>query len=363
MPEPTTESIVAAAVASADFPDATPAVETDAPETDATVEEPAAAAAVVEGAPAVKEGETVVPPVAEEDDDPELTKLLEEYGIKKPAKDVKDNRMPYSRVRKITGKLVKGIHEKHTAALAERDGKFTAVEARIKNYEAADGLAKTDPKRYVGILAAMYPEQWGPYATMTPAAVKAEVKEVKAAAQEPIPGPDWKFDDGSVGYSPAQQEKREKWLMNQAKADALAEMEERYGKRLAPLEQRIKDEAANAEQLPRIQQQLARATATWGELFTAEYKKDKDSDILKAMAADPTLTFDAACAQVLLPRQKAALQAEREKMRTEVLAELAKRPAAATGAPLAQERAPVDPKKDMTTEDIVRAAMAAAGLK
>src|SRR5712691_4971032 len=44
-----------------------------------------------------------------DDDDPELTKILEEHGLKATPKGQRENRLPYSRVRKIVANAIKKI--------------------------------------------------------------------------------------------------------------------------------------------------------------------------------------------------------------------------------------------------------------
>ena len=291
-----------------------------------------------------KEGEK---PKADDDDDPELTKLLEEYGIKRAGGVQQDSRMPYSRVRKVTGKIVKTLHEKHVAALAEREAKITAAEKELKPFRDMDTLIKTDPDRYMGILSVLHPEKYKKY--LTPAEVKAEVKEVKAAAAVPIPGPDIKYDDGTVGFSPEQMDKRDEWLVNKAKSDALTEMTTRF----KPLEDRFRADETNAELRPKVMAQVERMVGIWGEDFRAEFNKGSESEIIKLLKVTPGLTFDAACAQVLLPRRTKALTADREKMRTELIAEMNKRPAGAARTTPAQSRETRPTNVDRTTEDIV----------
>ncbi len=353
-----TESIVAGALKDADLPTDPNEIVSDADEVhevpEAEVEEVEGEKPVVEA----KDGEKkVVDPDA--DDDPELTKLMEEYGIKRPTKEQKDNRIPYSRQRKIIGKMVKGIHAKHQADIAAKDKTAADVAARIRDFEAADNLSKTDPDRYIATLAVLYPDK---YQRFTKAEAKAEIKEVVAASKEPIPGPDLKYSDGTVGYSPEQLDKRDEWLVNKAKADTIAALEGR----LAPIEKERQARDFQAETAPKIATLLNRMKDLWGDMFVEEYKKDKDSEILKVMTAEK-ISLEAACTKVLLPRKLAAAQSDKEKLRAEILDEMekkgAKRAAAASKITPSQTKREESGDEERSTEDVVRAAMAAAGMK
>jgi hypothetical protein len=359
----TTESLVAAAVREADFP-------SDPSDRVADVGEPAV------GSPpdSSPEPESLEPERLAEraatpdtDEDPDLTAIMKGYGIDWSNHVQQDNRMPYSRHRKVLAKTVRQVHAKVQELLGTHTGKLTAAEARLKNFEAADTLVQTDPERYINVLAAMYPEQYGRFTHQSDARPDAaNDAATRAATTESIPRPDVQFEDGSVGYSPEQQDRRELWLVNKAKTDALAEVTELFSKRFAPLEDRLKAEQAHAEYAPRVKAQLDHAVATWGEAFTAEYQKGNASEIIqvlhKADAAGIPLTFEAACTQVLLPRLQHANVADREKMRTELLGELSKRPGAARlSAPSATKPDVSDTNR--TTQDIVREAMAAAQMR
>lgn len=365
MPEElkTTEELITAAMADAQIPIGDEPVEMVDPDDEPeVVAEAAKEPAKVEEKEAVVEGEKKGDPL-DADDDPELTKLLEEYGIKRAGKVQNDNRLSYSRIRKITGKIVKTIHAKNKADLDERDSKYKTLEDKLKPYEVTDALIQSDPDRYVGILAAIHPDKYKKF--LTP----AEVKEVKAAVkvtEDPIPGPDQKFSDGTVGYSPEQMEKRENWLVAKAKTDAVAEMETRF----KPILDAHQAKEVHNQMEPGIRAQLNRLKETWGELFVEEYKKDKDSDIIKLMrqmdAQGTPITMDAAATQILLPRklaaEKAGLTPDREKMRAEILAEIEKAPAAAQRTTPGQTKQ-IQNVESMTTEEIIRSAMLANGLK
>src|SRR5438445_13389701 len=115
MPEldPITAAIEASvSAASSDEP--TETVVEDAPETPEVVVEEGVTAEVVE-------------PVVEVD---ELTKELEGLGLKAPKVGERENRLPYSRVKKIVENARKKQIEAHTAALKVEADRYAKAEER-----------------------------------------------------------------------------------------------------------------------------------------------------------------------------------------------------------------------------------------
>src|SRR5438067_2609456 len=105
--------------------------------------------------------QTADPTVAQKpvDDDPELTKLLEDNGIK--ASTARENRIPYSRVRKIIGNALKKNSETHQTTLTQRDTELTTVKTRAAEADRWDNLIATDPDRTMQLLATLHPEKYG----------------------------------------------------------------------------------------------------------------------------------------------------------------------------------------------------------
>ena len=129
MPEldPITAAIESS-VQSAREPDTTEVVDeggTETPET-AVVEEVSPSAAVVE------------------DVDP-LTKELEDLGLKEPKAGERENRLPYSRVKKIVENARKKQVEAHAAALKVETDRYAQAQEKLKNMDAVDRLIDGDP--------------------------------------------------------------------------------------------------------------------------------------------------------------------------------------------------------------------------
>ncbi len=322
---------------------------------DTPVEAPEAPVEAVEAA-----GDTPVTPdtpvAAIEPDD--LTKELEAAGIK-ALTGQRENRIPYSRVKKIIENSRKTLAETHEKALKEREERLTKAEERSKHMDAVDRLINEDADKYMSLLAQVNPK----YARFIQQGVVPPVAP-KEEYQEPAPGPDATFADGTKGYSAEGLEKLRAWDRQQA----IKEATKLFNARLEPIEkdrqareqrerqQRDADDY-RAKQIPVVKNQIAVAQKTWGKLFEDDYNRQHEdkSEILHFLRANPTVPFDAAVAQVLLPK----LQANRDTMRSDLLKEINGRPAAAVKAPVPAVLAGDTGGGRRSTEDVIRASIAA----
>jgi hypothetical protein len=209
---------------------------------------------------------------------------------------------------------------------------------------------------------------------------KADSPSEATTALGPRPETDIVFEDKTRGYSPEQHDKLLSWVANTAAAKAVEDTEKRMLGRLKPIEDQFRTAQSMQEELPRIRKQMDEARKLYGSLFDDDYKlaNEGKSEILALMQQNkaarqpyldkqmnppvPYLTFEQACAHVLVPKLSSKGQADRDSMRTELLDEINKRPAAAarTGATASSAAADSGPK---TTEDIIRESIRRAGLK
>lgn len=332
--------------------DADPAAE-PAPEGD----EPAEAAADADAAPADKE--PAKEPATKELS--EVEKILEAAGIKAPAAGQKDNKIPYSRTVKIIGNALKKQADSHSAAVADLTTKHTAAEARAAAFERADQLASTDPDRYMTVLASINPA-YKKFLTPGGAVVGEQPAKVVEKLAEKAPGPDVKFEDGSFGYSPEQAQKREDWIIATAEERAFNRAKTMYEERFGPIEKAAKTrEAAAADaavRLPRIRAEIAEQKEIWGDQFPADGSADQLA--VSKLLRETKCSLASALNRVLLPK----VRQSRDAMRADILKEQNARPAAARkNAPAAKKSVAVDPNVVRNTDDVIRDAIAAAGLE
>src|ERR1035437_5189379 len=290
----------------------------------------------------------------------DLAKELEDLGLKPPKDGERENRLPYSRVKKIVENSRTKLTAGFTTQLAERDAKVTAAEAKVANMAAIDNLISTDPDRYIGMLAALHPDKYKKFLdtgfTGKPAPPPVSPPVVLTT---PRPTPDLKYEDGSLGYSPQQHEKLLDWIAADAENKAYARDDAEMTKRFGGIEQKYKNDQTTAALLPGVNAQLEWGKQTWGKLFEDDYKLDSKSEVLAYMRSHKGVPFEACVSAVLLPK----VQADRTRMRAELLTKINARPrAAARSTPAATTTTPaVTGARD--PEDVIRDAISAAGLK
>ena len=312
------------------------------------------------------------PPAKADDDEALFTQELEGYGIHAPKPGERENRIPYSRVRKIIANAFKKKGTEHTTALTERDTKLTAAEAKVAEQERINQLADTNPERFLELAAQANPRVWTPILTRykaAPGTTAAVVPQADAtldatiAALGPKPEPDGVYPDGTTGYTPEGLEKFMQWREGIAEARAVAKAtklaEEAFTKRFGPIEDRWKADQTRARLLPGVNAKIAWGKKTYGKAFEDDYAKDSQAEVLKVMR-EQKMPFEQACAVVFTP----LLRADRDKMRTELLAELNERPAAADKTPrVGGKSKAADDDSPKNLEDVIRGAMSAANLR
>lgn len=267
--------------------------------------------------------------------DDELTKELMAFGIHPPKPGQREGVFKWSKVRKI----VENTRTK-TAARFEKDLTETKAQLkqsgdRLRNMDAVDHMILNDPDRYIRTLATIHPQLYGKYAGLgTEGKAPPQAGATPPAKDDPRPPPDAKFEDGSLGYSPEGLDKLLEWQARRVESSVTAKVDELYSKRFGPIEKDLKRRTLEQQEVeqyerarPMVQAQIRNAKQIWGPLFQSKILGDKEDDpeILKAMDDHPDWSFDACVAFVLTPK----LQANRETMRKDLIAEIQKAPAAA----------------------------------
>lgn len=257
----------------------------------------------------------------------QFEKDLAELGIKAPKDGERENRLPHNRVQKIVQNYGKKLTERHTAVLAAKEAEYAPYKATAENTAKVDQLIETDPDRYIGLLAAMHPDKYGKFVKGGQVEGKtAEVKPSEALTKlGPRPVADHKFDDGSMGYTPEQHDKLLDWVAAKARIDTEAAVEEKFTKRFGPIEQAFNSVQARNAAIPKVKAEVQAVRETWG----AELVDKHEEKIVETMKKNPTWTPAEAASAVLVP----ILRADRNKMRTELIDEANKRPAASVRQP------------------------------
>lgn len=256
----------------------------------------------------------------------EFDLLCDELGFRAPKQGQKENKIPVSRVRARVKTALKKYADKFGAERGELTGKVTKADTELATFRRVDqaiAAGATDPaaaRRYIEMLAAVHPA----YKAFLAAGESVSAPAVPQALTDlgPKPGPDEKYPDGTVGFSPAQLEKRDEWLLASAEIRAYERNKKETDARLGPLESERKAAAALAEDRPRVAARIGAIRDQWGERFLAQERTELaqkgSSEIAQYQAAHPELSFEQVVTAVLLPK----LRADRTAIKQEVIAEM-----------------------------------------
>lgn len=266
----------------------------------------------------------------------------------------RENRIPYSRVKKIAQKAVREARKEweteYTPKTKEWETTKANYEKELTQYKNFEKIMMNDQEKFLTMLSRLPAYQ--PFFTAVQQAIEAlEAKGQAPAPQAPVqddmPQPDQQLSDGSYVYSMEGLRQLNAWNRDQAKKEALAEAEKRYG----PIESEWQAHKRVEALRPAVNQQIAEAR-TW-EGFT-----DNEAEIVKTLQDNPRISLEGAYRQVVIPKLKAAWEAEkaklvpeRNKMRQDVITELQSAPKA-TSVPSTANKAGAtgEPK---TLEEII----------
>lgn len=268
---------------------------------------------------------------------------LAELGLSAPKPGQRDNRIPYSRIRKIVANAKTKWSEKlkgeHTTELSARDQKIKDNEERAAQFDAAEKLIETDPERYLGLLAQIYPEKYKGYA-------KAKSEDPQTPQE---PQPDIKYDDGTVGYSPDQFAKLRAYERGEAARIAREDVTKEFNERFGPMEQEYKAAQQGHQQLQQVRGDIGKLREQWGADHIDNL--DVQKAIIAHMDANPKDTLVAATRTVMLAR----IQANRTTMRAEILKEMKGAKTAAAKAPAAPDKSDAANASESIDDIIVNA--------
>lgn len=275
------------------------------------------------------------------------------FGIASQSVTGRENRIPYTRVKKIVEKnerdtiarVTKELEDKYTPRVTEYETKVKDYEGRLERVAQFEQILENDPKQFLSMLSNV-PAYKPFFDFITKAAKTVQPQSEIPAVPDGMPQPDQALADGTSVYSMEGLQKLLQWQAENVEKRVTAQVSQRY----APIEQEWRSQQEYARAVPVVQQQIAEARK-WPQFV------ENEAEITAALQADRNLSLEGAYRQVVIPR----FAADKTKIRTEVLDELRKKPIGATSAPTAQARPrPAQPtggaKRD--TEDIIRDAIA-----
>lgn len=294
--------------------------------------------------------------------------FAKKFGLQAQSVTGRENRIPYSRVKKIVEKnekdtvarVTKELETKFQPQLTERDTKIQDYESRLTKVGEFEQIMENDPRTFLGMLSQLpaYKEffdfvqqamQQG-QTTQTPA------QEQPFLDQSGMPQPDQVLSDGSRFYSLEGLAKRDEWLARQIEAKAVKQAEERIAARYKPIEQAWQSQEHLARIAPVVEKQIAEAR-TWPNF------EELEGEIVQLLKTDRNLSLEGAYMRAYQKNVVPKMVADRNKVRSEVLAEIKKKPSA-SGTPVAGIKpGPTAQTGPRSLEDIISASIQEAGLK
>lgn len=278
----------------------------------------------------------------------EIDKILEAEGVKPPQQGQRENRIPYSQVKRITTNAQKKWQAEADAKFATERQQFEQTQARLKQWEAAENLAATDPERYLRTLAQLNPDYQRFLQPITDqVAAKADAKDA-----DPEPQPTLQAD-GSYAFTTEQWKAHQAWERRQAVQEATAALEAK----LKPVLEAERERQARAdgeriynERLAVVKSQVQRLNETYGADVVKKHEEAIVAEMQKAEAVGYMMPMAEAAMIVLTP----VLRAEANKQRQTVLNELKGRPAAASGQVASAQKGDAEDAGPRTVEDAIK---------
>lgn len=289
------------------------------------------------------------------------------YGLSPAGSSGRENRIPYSRVRKIADNAakdaVKVAKEGWTKELttthvpvAKYQELSKAVteqyEPAIRTYKQWETMLESDPVTFVTRLAGlpMYAEILAPL--FGRGVAQPEGGQPQAEVDD-MPQPDRELSDGSRVYSMDGLKKLNEWNRGQARKDVMAEVDKRFGPMVK--EHEVQEQIKRV--LPGVQAQIAEAR-NW-RLFN-----ESEAEIVAVLQKNPRWGLERAYQEVVLPKLEAeaksqldAAKVDKDKVRADVIKELKQAPRSTSLSPSGVKVAPVT-GGPVDMEDVIRQSIA-----
>lgn len=329
--------------------DAEAPIETDAVETEAPVED--VVKEVVDTPVDEPVTDEVASPAADKDD------FEKKFGIPGTAASGRENRIPYSRVKKISEKAaldaVTAKVKEFEPQLVERDTKIKDYEGRLERVAQFEQVMVNDVEQFTGMLRQL--PSWKGFFEKYDGAIAGQTQgQVAQAAETPVtgdmPAPDQQLGDGTMVYSMDGLKALLKWQADQSETRAVDRVTKQIEERYKPMESEWQAHQKVQAIIPQVQSQIADAR-TWPQF------NENENEIVKALQGNDKLSLEGAYRQVVYPK----LVADRTRMREEILKEVQKAPRATSAPSTSSKSTPVTPTGPRSTEDVIYEAI--KGLK
>lgn len=279
------------------------------------------------------------------------------FGIVEKSVTGKENRIPYSRVRKIiekhekdlSARLAKQYTDQYTPKIEDLSKRVQEYEERLAQVGQFEQVMANDPQGFLQMLSRL--PAYKPLfdylhkaAEVLPpeklASGQTTPQTTPPSGQDEMPGPNKVLPDGSRVYDMEGLQALLDWQERRVTSRLTRQVEENLSQRLTPIERERQYQAYVQSLLPEIDKQIAEAR-TWPQFV------EHEKEIVKAMQADSSLSLEGAYRKVVIPK----LVAQNAQARTRVMAELRSR-TASTAVPVNQAGATV-PDEPQSTQEVV----------
>ena len=266
---------------------------------------------------------------------PEPDEFEKKFGIPAQSATGRENRIPYSRVKKIIEKREKDLEASYTPKITEYETKVKDYEGRLEKVAQFEKFLREKPQEFIEMLRGLPQYQ----SVLSPQAPAVETKP--AEVPDDMPQPDSQMPDGTLVYSMEGLKALNQWNRVQARKEVMEEVQKVYG----PIQQEWQAQQQLQQMVPVIQGQIAEARK-W------EKFNENEADIVKALQADSRLSLEGAYRQVVVPKLTTDRDKLRQEMRQDILRELKKAPAS-TSAPATATKPSARPAGPRSITDII----------
>lgn len=327
------EDVILAAVEDNDLPaDPTPEVDqTDSPEPVETLETPVEAAPeavepiVADPSPEVPSPAESVPEVKPDaKEKPKKEDFDTKYGLEPTSPSGRENRIPYTRVKKIADKAVRDAKKEWTSEyepkLAESEAKNRDYETKLERVSRFEDVMINKPDQFLDMLSTI-PAYQHFFRTIEQAMsghMPAQAAPPQADPADERPAPNQKLSDGSMVYDEEGLDALMAWQSRQIESKITKQIEDRY----KPLESEWETQQQARQNEQRDAQVLSKVRADITEARTWNLFSENETEIVAALKTNPALSLEGAYRKVVFPK----LVADRNKIREDVLNEVKRAP-------------------------------------
>lgn len=283
------------------------------------------------------------------------------WGIPAISASGRPNRIPHPRVKQMVTKAEADAIARTTKEMeAKWATERTPLETKVKDYEGRlekvaqfEHVLENDPRTFLSLLSQIpaYKDFFDHINKLTQGQATPTAAVGGSRVPEGMPQPDQTLPDGTKVYSMEGLQSLLQWQAENVEKRVTQKVQQHY----APIEQEWQHQQRMAKLVPVIEKQIADAR-TWPHFAELE------PEVIKILKSDPQITLERAYVKAFQDIQVPKVSADRNQIRSEVLAELRKKPMNSS-APSSQVRPGTgQSNENRSIEDVIAQAARDAGL-